>query len=122
MVQSSMRPEQSLRATNTPRRAALNFEPPDPGPELTVERIIEQVGRRFGISAADVVQTRGRKNLARDAALLLARELLLAPVEELAKRFNVGKSAVSEAVRRAKQRTPHEPWFVDLLASFEQCD
>lgn len=83
---------------------------------LTVNRVVAAVADVFQVTD-DRVRRRGRQvNVAREAAVLLARELTCATIVELGAAFDgVGGSAISETVRRARQRAKTDPLFRERL-------
>ena len=84
------------------------------GPQ-TPEEVIAVVAGVFGTSAV-VIQRRGRHgNSARDAAMLLCRELLDVPASQLATVFGVSASGLSMTVQRAGERLQSDAEFARQL-------
>ena len=81
-------------------------------PQYTLPDIITAVCAEFTASP-DSMSVRGRHDHApRDAAVLIARELLSVPLETLAARFGgVSRSAISEIAKRARQRVESDAGF-----------
>lgn len=85
-------------------------------PELVTERgldeVVSTVCGEFGTTVA-ALAARGRHgHAARDAAVLIARELLSEPLDAVAARFGgVSRSAVSEIVKRARRREQSDATF-----------
>lgn len=82
----------------------------------TLDEVAAIVQEVFGV-APEVLSDAGRHhNLARDAAILLARELVPENLDALAARFGAGtRSAITAAARRAAQRAHWEPAYAELL-------
>ena len=84
------------------------------GPQ-TPEDVISVVADVFGTSAA-VIRRRGRHgNSARDAAMMLCRELLGLPALQLASVFGVSASGLSMTVQRAGERLGSDDEFAALM-------
>lgn len=84
------------------------------GPQ-TAEDVIAVVADLFATSAA-VIGRRGRHgNSARDAAMMLCRELLSVSASELAKVFGVSASGLSMTVQRAGERLRSDDTFAALV-------
>jgi REP-associated tyrosine transposase len=84
------------------------------GPQ-TSEDVIAVVARLLGTSAV-VIQRCGRHgNSAREAAMLLCRELLDVPASHLAAVFGVSPSGLSMAVQRAGERLQSDSEFATQL-------
>ena len=84
------------------------------GPQ-SADEVIAVVARVFGTSTA-VIQRRGRHgNSARDAAMMLCRELLSVSASELAAVFGVSASGLSMTVTRAGERSRGDDTFAALL-------
>ena len=82
----------------------------------TLDELTAIVQEVFGVPP-EVLSDAGRHhNLARDAAILLARELVPENLDALAARFGAGtRSAITAAARRAAQRADCEPAYAELL-------
>ena len=101
---------------DVPRRP-LKFGVPDPG------ELIDAVCTQFGVSK-ELLMTKGRpNNWARDAAIWLDRELRSDTLDEIAARFGVTATAISEVLRRTSRRLADQAEFraaVDSVrATFE---
>ncbi|MBC7816439.1 MAG: transposase, partial [Planctomycetaceae bacterium] len=84
------------------------------GPQ-TPDDVIEVVAHEFGTSTA-VIRRRGRHgNSARDAAMMLCRELLATPASQLASVFGVSPSGLSMTVQRAGERLQSDDEFARQL-------
>lgn len=87
---------------------------PHEGPQTT-EDVLSVVADIFGTTVA-VIRRRGRHgNAARDAAMLLCRELLTLPASQLATEFGVSASGLSMTVLRATERLEGDAEFASLL-------
>ena len=90
----------------------LLAEQSPPRERIPLDRIVTVVCRRFGVEGESVRQRGRHRNQARDAAILIARDLRDEPLESLAVEFGgVSRSAISETARRARERIEREPAF-----------
>jgi REP element-mobilizing transposase RayT len=72
---------------------------------VSLEDVIDVVSATFGVSREVVVRSGRHGNRARDAAILLSRDLLSKPLQDLADRFGgLSRSAITETARRARER------------------
>jgi REP element-mobilizing transposase RayT len=84
---------------------------------VSLDQVIEYVATAFRTVPEHLMQRGRHGNRARDAAILLARELVPESLEVLATRFGgVSRSAITETARRARQRAEREPSFAAVLA------
>jgi len=88
-----------------------------PRPRLTLSEILTRVGTTMSVSESDIC-CRGRQgNHAREIAILLCRELCDAPLEDVARLFGgVSRSAISDTVRRVRERCEADAAFRELVA------
>jgi chromosomal replication initiation ATPase DnaA len=76
------------------------------------EEIIETVSRYYNVSEKTLfTRTPGIKNHARDIAIYLFREEALIKMNNIAKKFSIGRAAVSIVVSRIKMRIQSESIF-----------
>jgi hypothetical protein len=81
-------------------------------PCVTLDQIMIAVMEAYGVDR-NSIERRGRQgNRARDAAILLSRELLAESLDSLAERFGgVSRSAITESARRARERLERDDSF-----------
>jgi hypothetical protein len=85
-------------------------------PPLSLDQVEAVVAKLFGVPTELIRKAGRRRNWARDAAILLARELLGESLESLAVQWGgVGASAICEAARRAGAWYNRDTGFRDLL-------
>jgi putative transposase len=83
---------------------------------VDVQQILESVAEVFGTKASDIISSGRHRNRARDSAILLSRQLSGESLEVLASHFGgVTRSAITEAVRRARERASREPAFAAMV-------
>lgn len=82
-----------------------------PAAGVSLGQLVGVVADVFGVRADQVVKRGRQGNVAREAAILLARDVIAEPSGSLAEQFGVGRSAISECVRRARVRTEEDPNF-----------
>lgn len=78
----------------------------------SLEDVIDAAAATFGVSREVVVRSGRHGNRARDAAVLLSRELLSEPLQVVADRFGgLSRSAITETARRARERLQTDKAF-----------
>lgn len=81
-----------------------------------LQQVLNAVATAFQMPPEHFTQRGRHGNRGRDAAIVLARELVEAPLDTLAECFGgVSRSAITEAARRARQRAEREPAFAAML-------
>ena len=87
----------------------------------TLDAILDAVGLRFETDRQSLTRRGRHGNRAREAAMLLARELTLERLGDLGQVFGgISPSGVSELVRRAEFRGEREPEFAQLLQELKR--
>ncbi|MCY2991414.1 MAG: transposase [Planctomycetota bacterium] len=88
---------------------------------VSVQQVLDAVAFALETPAEQIIRAGRHGNIGRDAAILLARELVAEPLEALADRFGgVSRSAITETARRARERAECEPSFAALLAEIRR--
>jgi putative transposase len=83
---------------------------------VSLQQVLEAVAMAFTMPCEHITQPARHRNRGRDAAIVLARELVDEPLDKLAEYFGgVSRSAITETARRARQRAEREPAFAALL-------
>jgi REP element-mobilizing transposase RayT len=85
--------------------------------DLTPERILERVAEFHNTTTTELTARGRHKNVAREAAIFLCRELLDEPLGVIADRFHVSRSAIVEAANRAQKRAESDAQFREALKS-----
>lgn len=84
---------------------------------VNLQQVLDVVTAAWQTSPQQIVESGRHRNRARDAAIVLARELVPEPLDTLAEFFGgVTRAAITETVRRARQRAEREPAFAAMLA------
>lgn len=90
-------------------------------PSPTIDRILESVCAAFGTTPESLSIRGQHHHAARDAAVLLGRELANESLETLAAKFGgISKSAVSEITKRARERETTDATFRSHLEAIRQ--
>lgn len=90
-------------------------------PSPTIDGILESVCAEFGTTPESLSIKGHHHHAARDAAVLLGRELANESLETLATRFGgITKSAVSEITKRARERETTDATFRNHLEAIRQ--
>ena len=88
---------------------------------VSLPQVLEAVAVAWQTPPADIVQRGRHGNRGRDAAILLAREFVAESLDTLAEFFGgVTRAAITETVRRARQRAEREPAFAAMLADIRR--
>jgi putative transposase len=83
---------------------------------VSLQQVLHAVTVAWQTSPESIVQPGRHGNHGRDAAILLAREFLAESLDTLAQYFGgVTRAAITETVRRARQRAEREPAFAAML-------
>ncbi len=83
---------------------------------VSLQQVVEAVTVAWQASPETIVRPGRHGNRGRDAAILLAREFLAESLDTLAEYFGgVTRAAITETVRRARQRAEREPAFAAML-------
>jgi REP element-mobilizing transposase RayT len=94
------------------RLAVADSEAPTAAPaHCTAHVVIRAVAGVWGVTESQIQRCGRHINLPREAAILLARELTCESLTATAEVFGVGGSAISETVRRARQRVVRDAHF-----------
>ncbi len=87
-----------------------------PTATVGLHQVLEAVASAMQTDPEHFIQPARHGNRGRDAAILLARELVGDSLDVLAGRFGgVTRSAITETARRARQRAEREPAFAAVL-------
>lgn len=88
---------------------------------VSLQQVLDAVTAAWQTSTDNIVESGRHGNRGRDAAILLARELVAESLDALAKFFGgVTRAAIAETVRRARQRAEREPAFATMLANIRR--
>ena len=90
-------------------------------PRSTPDEIVEATAVVFGVPSSDVRIAARHRNRARETAIMLCRELLDSPLDLIAEHFGgVSRSAITDTVRRCRQRAESVPSFGALVDAVRQ--
>lgn len=88
---------------------------------VSLQQVLDAVALALETPLDHIIQPGRHGNRGRDAAILLARELVEESLESLADRFGgVSRSAITETARRVRERAEREPSFAVLLAEIRR--
>jgi REP element-mobilizing transposase RayT len=83
---------------------------------VNLQQVLDAVTAAWQTSPESIIQSGRHGNRGRDAAILLAREFVEESLDALAEFFGgVTRAAITETVRRARQRAEREPAFAAML-------
>jgi hypothetical protein len=88
---------------------------------VSLQQVLDAVAAALGTEPEQITQRAKHGNRGRDAAILLARELVAEPLDVLAERFGgVTRSAISETARRAGERVARDQELAALVAGIRR--
>ena len=97
---------------NTAQTAISDILNNDQPPPLTVEKIIEEVARTFGVSSSDIRSTKRSANIsnARQIAIYVAREITQMPLTAIGEEFG-GRdhSTIVYAIQQVEKNMKKKP-------------
>ena len=106
----------TLNTVNETISEILNDDTP---PELTVERIIEEVARTFGVNSDDLRSTKSRRaeiNKPRQLAIYIVRELTTLSMENIGKEFGDRHySTIVYTVQQVEKNIKTDPSLRDTV-------
>jgi chromosomal replication initiator protein len=94
----------------------------DRSPRLSLDSIVTQVAREFGVEAADI-RSKSRNHVItvpRQCAMLLARELTGRPLDKIGKFFHRSHTTVSHSMSRLNQLLPRSPSLREQVAKLRK--
>ncbi|MCU0978342.1 MAG: transposase [Pirellulaceae bacterium] len=88
---------------------------------VSLQQVLDAVTVALQTASESIVNPGRHGNRGRDAAILLAREFVEESLDTLAEFFGgVTRAAITETVRRARQRAEREPAFAAVLADIRR--